>query len=832
MTPAAPRPNSLLAMVCFVIAICSLAPMIGSAQPAATGLPAVSSDRIKAPIDENQVITLHGNVHALARAEFDRGQIAAETRMERMVLVLHPDRARQRDLDALTEAQQQLDSATYHHWLTPAEYGARFGASTSDLGKIRGWLEAHGFEVEPVPAGRQLVIFSGTSAQVADTFHTQLHHYEVNGQSHIANVEEPQIPRALAQVVSGVLSLHDFRRASTTRVARPLTGPVRPYYSQGSTHYIFPGDFATIYDLNGLYAAGKNGSGTSIAIVGRSNINLSDVSSFRSMAGLPANQPSVILAGSNPGLVAGDQDEATLDVEWSGAVAPAATVKYVVGSSTRTTDGVDLSAQYIVNNRTAPVMSTSFGSCELYMGTAELAFYNNLWQQAAAEGISSFVSSGDSGAAGCNGGSSTSGSQAGVNGLCSSPYSTCVGGTQFNEGAASGTYWGSTNGAGGKSALSYIPEKVWNESSTSGGSGLWASGGGVSRVYPQPAWQKGVSGAGSNGMRAVPDVSLTSASHDGYLVCLNGGWYVFAGTSASSPSFAGLMALVVQNQKGTGQGNANPALYAMLSGSANPFHPTPSGSNTVAGVSGFTASGAAYNLATGLGSVDGGLLVYGWASGGTTGPAKSFTLTPSTATVTLVRGSATSFNLSIAGSAGFADSVTLSATTPNGVVVNFSPATAKPGTTVAVTVAASVSAALGNATIAINGTSATLHATTPVTVTVQAPPTPTLSLTTAAGTLTLGRGKTVSVVVTAATSGPFSGTLAWAVSGLPAGVSATWSATGQKATGAGTFTSTLTLKASSTATLGSVAAAITVTGGGLTAKTTETLQVATAAATR
>ena len=289
----------------------------------------------------------------------------------------------------------------------------------------------------------------------------------------------------------------------------------------------------------------------------------------------------MILVSTNPGLVAGDQDESTLDVEWSGAVAPSATVKFVVGASTATTDGIDLSAQYVVNHATAQVMSTSYGSCEGDMGATEMSFYNSLWQQAASEGISSFVSSGDAGAAGCYSGSSSSASSTGVNGLCSSPYSTCVGGTEFNEGSNSAAYWSSTNGPGDSSALGYIPEEVWNESGTKGGSGLWASGGGASLYYSQPAWQKGVSGvSAANGMRAVPDVATSASAHDGYIIVENGNYYVISGTSAASPSFAGVMALVVETQGGLGQGNANPSLYGLLNASKSPFHATPGGNNS------------------------------------------------------------------------------------------------------------------------------------------------------------------------------------------------------------------------------------------------------------
>jgi subtilase family serine protease len=330
---------------------------------------------------------------------------------------------------------------------------------------------------------------------------------------------------------------------------------------------------------------------------------------------LAANSPTVVLAGADPGLVAKDQDESTLDVEWSGAVAPAATVKLVVGASTATTDGVDLAAAYIVNHASAPVVSLSYGSCEQEMGAAGLAFYNGLWEQAASQGMSVFVASGDAGAAGCSSATDVMGSGAAVNGLCSSPYSTCVGGTEFNEGSNSAQYWSTASSANYGSALGYIPEKVWNESAFTGGSGLWATGGGASGVYAQAAWQADLSGtSASSGMRAVPDVAVSAADHDGYFVVENGSYLIVSGTSAASPSFAGLMALVIDGQHGAAQGNANARLYSFTKFARSPFHATPSGNNSVPGAEGFTANGADYNLATGLGSVDGTLLVNGWAA--------------------------------------------------------------------------------------------------------------------------------------------------------------------------------------------------------------------------
>ena len=309
------------------------------------------ANRVTAEIDENKVTTLLGNIHPMARAEFDRGAVSAETPLQHLVFQLQPSQAQQAALNDLVEAQHDPQSPLFHHWLTPAEYGSRFGASPQDLARISSWLTEHGFVVEEIPAGNRLVIFSGNAGQVEDTFHTQIHRYVVDGVSHIANTQDPQLPSALAAVVGGIVSLHDFRHVS--QIGPRIALSAHPHYSNGSTHYLFPADWATIYDVNPLYKVGTTGAGSTIAIVGRSNINLADVSQFRANSGLPANNPSVILVNTNPGLVAGDQDESTLDVEWSGAVAPAATLKFVVAASTATTDGIDLSAQYIVNHATA-----------------------------------------------------------------------------------------------------------------------------------------------------------------------------------------------------------------------------------------------------------------------------------------------------------------------------------------------------------------------------------------------------------------------------------------------------------------------------------------------
>jgi subtilase family serine protease len=582
--------------------------LAASASCACAQAPSAAPDRVPARIDESRVATLYGNTHPLARPEFESGLVASSLQLDRMVLLLKPSASRQKALDALVAAQQDPASRLYHHWLTPADYGAQFGASPRDLARITNWLRTHGFVVNEIPAARRTIVFSGTVAQVAETFHTEIRRYRFHAAQHIANVLDPQIPLALSGVVGGVVSLHDFRRMPAMHAFA-----ARPLWNFGSAHYLFPADFAAIYNLVPLYAANINGAGATIAIAGRSSINIADVAAFRSAAALAPATPRVMMPGDDPGLVNGDQDESTLDVEWAGAIAPAAAITLVTESSTATTDGIDLAAAYIVDHAAAQVLSVSYGSCEQAMGTTEQAFYDSLWEQAASEGISVFVASGDSGAAGCELGSASVGSVAAVNGLCSSSYATCVGGTELHEGPQAAQYWSTANGAGRGSALGYIPETVWNESLSNGGAGLWASGGGPSTVYAQPSWQIGVPGAApANGMRAVPDVALTAAAHDGYIIYENGSYWIVSGTSAGAPSFAGITALIVQKGGESAQGNINRRLYEQAGVSPNPFHRTFAGDNTVPGVQGFSADGADFNLATGLGSVDANLLVTNW----------------------------------------------------------------------------------------------------------------------------------------------------------------------------------------------------------------------------
>ncbi|MDE1156636.1 MAG: Ig-like domain repeat protein [Acidobacteriaceae bacterium] len=613
--------------------------------------------RVTSPVSNAQRTQLRGTTHYASLATADMGALSGDTPLKHMILALQPSADQEKQLSALLAAQTTPSAPQYHHWLTPAEFGQRFGVADQDIQAITVWLQSQGFTVEQIPAGRRNIVFSGTVAQLQSAFSTSLHRFQVNGQTRIANNADPSIPTALAPVIAGFVSLNDkphtaahhemgtFKldrtHGTVTQISTPAStqteqlaegvaqssgSGITPNFNAsingGTYHIVAPYDFATIYNLKPLWNEGIDGTGQTIAIVSRSNLDLSDVDKFRANFGLPAAKVNKILVGDDPG-VTSDVPETALDVEWSGAVAKGATIDLVIGGSSLTTDGTDASALYIVNNDVAPVMSMSYGECELAMGPAGNLFYKTLWQQAAAQGQTVFVSTGDAGATTCDQGGSYATLGLSVNGLASTPYNVAVGGTDlYGTYANTATSWGTTNDPTTlASALTYVQEIPWNDScgnsvllgvlqahsgytdtttaqlcndskvNTSNFRTLAGGGGGASNCldttdgtdatctggYAKPSWQTGT-GVPNDSSRDIPDVSLFAG--DG----LWGSFYPYCvgsltedgicdmtsstdiqgagGTSFASPAFAGIMALV--NQKTSAiQGNANPVLYQL-----------------------------------------------------------------------------------------------------------------------------------------------------------------------------------------------------------------------------------------------------------------------------
>ncbi len=601
---------------------------------------AATPDRITTPVDSTELKVIAGSVHRLAQPQYDRGPAAADLQLDHVLIMIRPSAEQQSDLDQLLANQQNPASANYRQWLTPESYADRFGLTTGDHAKIAAWLSAEGLTVQDSSRGRNWIAFAGSASQVSKALHTSIHTYSVNGVSHFANATEPSVPEAIAGVVAGFAGLNDFRVKSNARiVAAPWGTPgSAPNDTNGSgQHALAPGDFTTIYDVKPLYAAGIDGTGQSIAIVGQSDILLSDLSTFRSEFGLAPMAPKQVLYGTDPGYNAGDALEANLDLEWSGVIAQKATLYYVYGQDAITAWSVAVSSNF------APVISISFGGCEV---DDPNSVFRTVAQQANAQGITTLAASGDSAAAGCDLSSVTSVATSGpsVEFPSSIPEVTAVGGTMFNEG--SGTYWSSTNASFGVSALSYIPEIAWNQSSLS--SGIQGGGGGASTVFPKPGWQTGP-GVPADGVRDVPDLALSASLHDPYLVNDSeyGGLIAVGGTSCATPSMAGIVALLNHYQvkqgyqKTAGLGNINPQLYRLAQSAPGAFHDVTGGSNIVpcelgtqgcvTGSFGYS-SVPGYDQATGLGSVDANVLVTSWntAVSGT-----NLTLTSSASQVTI-----------------------------------------------------------------------------------------------------------------------------------------------------------------------------------------------------
>ncbi len=571
---------------------------------------------------------------------------------------------------------QDPASPRFRRWLTPGEFGARFGAPAADLETVASWLRSEGFAVEGATAGRTALVFSGRAADVDRAFDTDLHLYLKDGAPVVANARPMTLPASLGHLaVQGLLPVAGFERR------RPLVQAAQPLFTQGVVHYLAPADFATIYGLDALYPTAR-GAGRRIAIVARTNIDPLDNELFRAYFGLPASDPVVVLNGDDPGIRTGDIAliETNLDIEWSGGVAPDADVVVVVSKSTQTTDGIDLSCLFAVDNDVADILSVSYGTCEQKLDPEEVAFFTNLWAQAAAEGISVIVSSGDAGAAGCESGTSPLGSIAAVNGLGTSPYATTVGGTQLDSTASGSRYWSDTNDpTTKKSALGPMPEVAWNESAlVKGGRTLLASGGGASILYARPAWQN-VPGAPPGTQRLVPDVSALAGGRSQYLMVSSKSLFPVFGTSASAPAFAGIAALLHEVSGGR-LGSLNPSLYALgrrqyADGTVSVFHDATSGNNSVPGVTGF-AAGPGYDAVTGLGSPDMSALPVAIRESASA-PDVDFNLTASPALVALEPGGSVSVRISLRTGTGADPLATVAVDAPPaGVSASLTPARA------------------------------------------------------------------------------------------------------------------------------------------------------------
>jgi fibronectin type 3 domain-containing protein len=546
------------------------------ATPAAAGVPAR--------------VTLQGNVHPLAQAYTDAGAVPANLAMTELELVLKRSPAQTAALQQLLSEQQNRGSVNFHRWLTPLQFGQRFGASDADIEALSRWLQEQGFVVGSVPAGRGRVPFAGTAAQVQAAFATPIHYFDVAGARHFANTADPQVPSSFVPLIGGIRGLHDFHPRSNAQL-RPAAPS--PAFTQGGGHFVGPADFATIYNLNPLYQDQILGTGVTIAIVSQSDIDPATPTAYWAAFGVtPALPVTYMISGTDPGKTS-SESETDLDVEIAGALAPNAQLIVVTS-----TDAVSAAA-YAINMDIAPIISSSYGACEHGLGITGNLAVNSDYEQASAQGITVIVATGDQGSAACDTAAESVDGLA-VNGLASTPYDVAVGGTDFNQNlVAAGSYWNSANMAGTlASALSYIPETTWNDScaalsnplsacnaaGNSGGLNIQAGSGGLSSSvmasgassvgYAQPVWQSGVEGIASFGARALPDLALQASDWaacvgvHGNCAPASGQFTVAGGTSVAAPAFAAIVALLDQTQISANsvdgrQGLINPQLYQL-----------------------------------------------------------------------------------------------------------------------------------------------------------------------------------------------------------------------------------------------------------------------------
>jgi len=671
---------------------------------------AATPDRITGDLASGLKVQIGGNLQRLVRPENDLGRADSSRMIERLSLDFRLSPAQQRDLDQFLAELGDRTSPNFHKYLTIPQYARHFGMSQNDINKVVAWLESEGFTNIKVVPTRRSVKFDGTVAQIESTFALEMHYYLANGEVHLANAKIPSVPAALSGVVMHVGHLHDFAPKPHLKVRPNLTS-----YVSGN-HFLTPADFATIYDLNGLYAAGATGSGQKIVIVGQTTVSTTDLNNFRSAAGLTASTVNIPPPMEGTATrCSGDEGESDLDIEWSGAVAKDAQITFLfagLGSgdtcSARHDSVWDALEDALTGTTTgtagspiAPFVSTSYGFCEQGLQSQDPGFAAAVqtWVQTGQTlGVTLTSASGDAGAADCDDSRETSATQGlAVDVPASIPETTGAGGNEFTGDAAgtvTGTppntkagatqYW-AASGTGSdvvSTAISYIPEEAWNDTTLNiaNGGGLGASGGGESTLFSKPTWQNV---APSGTMRFVPDISLSaSADHDGYLFCsedagagtctsgfrtgAGGSFTVVGGTSAVAPTFTAIMALINQfvgNTPPKGLAPINPMLYSLYAdnSTSGAFNDITSGNNIVPCTSGtpncpttaplqygFTTN-AGYDEVTGLGSVNAFNLAKAWSA---TLTSYSFSLSSnlSGGSLALTQGQSGTVNITLASS--------------------------------------------------------------------------------------------------------------------------------------------------------------------------------------
>ncbi|OOG53773.1 protease pro-enzyme activation domain-containing protein [Rhodanobacter sp. C03] len=556
-------------------------------------------------------------------------RLADTFKMNHLQLVLKPSAERQAALTSLIADQHNPKSSSFHKWLTPEQFGASYGVADSDIAAVTAWLKSQGFTVNNVYPNKTQIDFSGTVGQVNAAFHTQENIYALGKtgtkKQHIANAGDVSIPVALKDVVAGVMGLNDFHPKamnkpikgakwdaakkglvlSQPKASGKLGGKSQAIsigYSgnnpQGVIRGLVPNDLATMYGIPTIRANGVTGKGVTIAVVEDDSMVPADWTNFTSTFNLvkfggtfnqiqPAPSSGVNNC-ADPNVINGagqDDGETLLDAEWSTAIAPGANIVvascadeyqnngYYYDATSNFFGGVFVAATNLINETSGrpDIISASYGFGEQFTDSASKTAIDLMWAQADAEGISVFVSTGDSGSNPSFNGGLINGyygnTAVDANSFATSPNDTAVGGTDLADiiDGTTSKYFAATPSVVGGSALSYVPEIPWNESCGNGVAaqsmgyakvvgfcndamryamnppatptnlqyyaGTFetseAGSGGPSSVDRKPTWQRQVYNTATDQSRDLPDVSLFAGSFgDDTFVAVCSAYYV------------------------------------------------------------------------------------------------------------------------------------------------------------------------------------------------------------------------------------------------------------------------------------------------------------------
>jgi subtilase family serine protease len=801
------------AAVCSAVALCAALPAISQTAAQTAAL----QPRLTAPIDNSSRATLTGSRPPRAKAANDIGSVPPTMKLQGISIIFSRTPDQQAALDNLVAAQQNPSSPLYHQWLTPDQFAAQFGVADADLAAVQSWLEQQGFSIDSVSRSRNRIFFSGNAGQVASAFGAPLHYYKgpTETTTHFAPSADLSVPAALSSSVLAITNLSDFRPRSHLKLRGPKGSQPRFTSSQTGNHYLTPGDVATIYDITPAYNSGYTGSNQSLAIVGQSAISLTDISNFQTAVGIAGKTPIITLVPNSGAseVYAADSDEAEsdLDLEYSSTIAKGAQVYFVYVGNSRNYSVIN-SIEYAIEQKIAPVISTSYGECEAAEGQSGYNELNSYLAQAATQGQTVVAAAGDNGSSDCYGekGFTTAEQEAlAVDFPASSQYVTGMGGTEFPAAdivSGNNTYFAAeTTTDIINSALSYIPEQVWNDDSLASedpAEPLSAGAGGVSIFTPRPSWQTGTIGGvalpASGGYRMVPDIALTASPtyapfafctsdttfwatgqkascNDGLRDAATGDLTVGGGTSFDAPTFAGLVA-VINEAKGytTGQGVVNSTLYSLAANTttyASAFHDITSGGNECSAGATYCGTGpqttdyvstVGYDEASGLGSINFYNLLTAWPASSGTSPstyASSTTLTAPTSTPAVGATDVITITVASASTGSTAVPTGSVSVAVNGTVVNadapltngvasysfFSPTAGSYVITATYSGNSTYASSIGTLTVSVGGT------------------TTSGSFTLTATSVSVAAGSTGSSTVTATPSGGYTGTITWSV---------------------------------------------------------------------